>query len=108
MIRRKVLKGIAVAPLTAFASSAEAEEIAVTCRNCDGDGWVCENHEDRPWYGTSKRDDACDCGAGSPCPVCNKKMAFSGMAFDILDAVKDRYPMIKTPELYALLSKVRA
>lgn len=24
----------------------------VVCRNCDGGGWVCENHPDRPWDGT--------------------------------------------------------
>lgn len=42
------------------------------CVNCDGGYWVCENHADRPWHGTSDSEDACDCGgAGSPCPVCN-------------------------------------
>lgn len=41
------------------------------CKNCDDTGWVCEAHEDRPWGGVSSRADACDCGAGSPCDVCN-------------------------------------
>jgi hypothetical protein len=43
-----------------------------TCGICDGCGWVCENHPDRPWIGTSSRADACDCGgAGVPCSKCN-------------------------------------
>lgn len=53
--------------------SALRDGIANACRNCgevDGWGWVCENHLDRPWGGVSARDDACDCGAGAPCPVC--------------------------------------
>jgi len=42
------------------------------CMNCDSLGWVCENHTDRPWGdGGSTRSDACACGAGAPCPVCN-------------------------------------
>lgn len=32
-----------------------------TCEHCE-DGWVCENHPDRPWPSV------CDCGAGMPCP----------------------------------------
>jgi hypothetical protein len=40
------------------------------CVICDNTGWVCENHRDRPWKGSSDREDACDCGAGTPC-VCN-------------------------------------
>ena len=44
----------------------------VECSVCDSIGFVCENHNDRPWRdGGSKRDDACDCGAGAPCPTCN-------------------------------------
>lgn len=42
---------------------------------CDDTGWVCENHLSKPWSkpwaGFSKRRDACDCGAGEPCRVCN-------------------------------------
>jgi hypothetical protein len=35
------------------------------CQRCDGKGWVCEAHEDRPWPG-------CECrAAGAPCPDCN-------------------------------------
>ena len=36
------------------------------CANCDGEGWVCENHPEVPWsYG-----DGCCGGAGAPC-ACN-------------------------------------
>lgn len=38
----------------------------MTCKTCDGVGWVRENHPDRPWDGPQ----ACD-GAGAPCPACN-------------------------------------
>ena len=41
------------------------------CDNCDSSGWVCENHPDQPFSMGSKRADACECGAGMPCPVCN-------------------------------------
>jgi hypothetical protein len=41
------------------------------CPICGGCRWVCENHPNRPWAGASNRSDACDCGAGDPCPVCN-------------------------------------
>lgn len=41
------------------------------CRTCDGTGWVCENHRDKPWNGVSYRFDACDCGLAAPCAVCN-------------------------------------
>ena len=38
------------------------------CTRCEGSGWVCESHPDKPWEGTS----ACPCGAaGMPCPACN-------------------------------------
>lgn len=45
------------------------------CGNCSGVEWVCENHEDRPWGGLSADPMACECGAGAPCPVCNREMA---------------------------------
>ena len=42
------------------------------CKNCDGQGWVCESHETQPWAGVSDREDACNCeGVGVPCPICN-------------------------------------
>jgi hypothetical protein len=41
------------------------------CKNCDDKGWVCEVHPDRPFKGVSDRMDACDCGVGLPCPMCN-------------------------------------
>lgn len=37
------------------------------CANCEGEGWVCENHPQRPWgWG-----EGCCGGAGMPC-LCNK------------------------------------
>jgi len=38
------------------------------CARCEDLGWVCENHDDKPW-----RDGpgGCECGAGAPCPACN-------------------------------------
>lgn len=43
----------------------------IGCNVCDHTGWVCENHELKPWGGVSGRSDACECGgAGSPC-ACN-------------------------------------
>jgi hypothetical protein len=42
------------------------------CPACDDCRWVCENHPDRPLKGFgSNRADACECGAGMPCPICN-------------------------------------
>ena len=36
------------------------------CPRCNGCGWVCENHPERPWSGKQ----ACKCGgAGMPCYV---------------------------------------
>lgn len=37
------------------------------CRTCDGEGWVCEDHPDKPW-GNGKN---CCGGAGMPCRICN-------------------------------------
>ena len=51
--------------------------IMMTCVTCDGIGWVCSNHGDRPWLGLSalrqkrRRLDACGCGPGAPCPSCH-------------------------------------
>jgi hypothetical protein len=36
------------------------------CANCDGEGWVCEDHPEVPWNGG----DGCCGGAGMPCK-CN-------------------------------------
>ena len=36
------------------------------CANCDGEGWVCEDHSEVPWLDG----DGCCGGAGMPC-VCN-------------------------------------
>jgi hypothetical protein len=38
-----------------------------TCKICDGQGWVCENHQDIPW----NDGEGCCGGAGAPCPQCN-------------------------------------
>ena len=56
------------------------------CRNCAGEEWVCENHEDRPW--NDRVAFGCECGAGAPCPVCNKEMACAGLVFVATDPLK--------------------
>ena len=41
----------------------------MSCPACEDMGWVCEDHDDRPW-GIHPR--ACQCGgAGMPCEACN-------------------------------------
>ena len=41
------------------------------CDKCEDCGWVCENHNDKPWEGHCESDDYCKCGgAGMPCE-CN-------------------------------------
>ncbi len=40
----------------------------MTCANCNGEGWVCENHPEIPWNGGYQ---TCCGGAGMPC-ACNK------------------------------------
>lgn len=42
------------------------------CGNCIGEQWVCENHQDTPWEASGHSE---KCGAGAPCPVCNRAMA---------------------------------
>lgn len=42
------------------------------CQKCDNSRWVCEDHPNLPWDGSSDAPNACDCGgAGAPCLVCN-------------------------------------
>lgn len=41
------------------------------CTVCEGAGWVCETHNERPWGGVSDSPFACDCGPGIPCAACN-------------------------------------
>jgi hypothetical protein len=36
------------------------------CAVCNDEGWVCENHADKPWNASG-----CECGAGMPCRECN-------------------------------------
>jgi hypothetical protein len=38
------------------------------CARCEDLGWVCENHDDKPWR---EGPGGCECGAGAPCPACN-------------------------------------
>jgi hypothetical protein len=52
------------------------------CKTCGGEGWVCENHRDTPWTGTSVSKNACGCGAGAPCGSCNLEMASACHARD--------------------------
>ena len=62
------------APLTAVLTRIPERSAYLTvmaCLVCDNTGWVCEEHPDRPWRGTSQRADACDCvRVGMPCE-CN-------------------------------------
>src|ERR1700733_5105679 len=51
--------------------NAEERHQMTDCSNCGGMGWVGENHQDRPWGGLSVGKNACECGAGAPCPICN-------------------------------------
>lgn len=59
------------------------------CRVCDDGGWVCENHQGKPWEGTSSREDACHCGAGAPCWICNREMALAGPLHQARDIIKE-------------------
>ena len=45
----------------------EVQSPPVVCANCDGQLWVCENHPEVPWDGSTDR---CCGGAGMPCS-CN-------------------------------------
>jgi hypothetical protein len=54
------------------------EKVGADCSNCDGSGWVCENHPDRPWEHLAAPGEGCGCGAGQPCGVCNLQMASAG------------------------------
>jgi hypothetical protein len=72
------LRDRAVVNGAASVSALRASVPSADCRNCDGGGWVCENHADLPWEGTSNRDDACHCGAGMPCGACSLGMASAG------------------------------
>lgn len=57
------------------------------CEVCDDTGWVCENHRDVPWGGVSSRADACECGAGAACDVCNEHGGLERCAQNILCSV---------------------
>lgn len=50
----------------------------MNCHCCADTGHVCENHPQRPWGGISTDPQACDCGAGMPCPVCCDEPAQDG------------------------------
>lgn len=59
------------------------------CRNCADAVWVCENHPDRPWGGLSAHPEACECGAGAPCPCCNLELAAAGLVAERELAIAD-------------------
>lgn len=46
---------------------------ATDCKRCSGQGWVCEDHDDRVWYGVMPdgHERCCPVSAGKPCPDCN-------------------------------------
>jgi len=62
-------------PASSLGHSASVPNAA--CRNCAGEQWVCENHQDRPWN-ELLAPEGCECGAGAPCPVCNRDAACAG------------------------------
>lgn len=64
--------------------------MAAACPNCDNTGWVCEAHRDRPWGGISRAANACECGPGEPCPVCNRGPELKPPPFDELNAITAR------------------
>jgi hypothetical protein len=51
--------------------SKNSPDRAHRCIACDSTGFVCINHRDHPWGPVSNRADACGCGAGTPCRLCN-------------------------------------
>lgn len=55
-------------------SAVDRSKVERPCRNCDGVGWVCEDHPDQPWAGLADWP-ACCGGAGAPCPVCQPELA---------------------------------
>jgi hypothetical protein len=82
------------------------------CANCDGYGWVCENHPDVPWEGVAGY--GCDCGAGMPCscntasPPWDFKSDFVDEAGPILDTTTSGLPTGSSkPENIARLEKSR-
>jgi hypothetical protein len=48
------------------------------CDTCDDTGHVCENHLSLPWAGVSGAPNACECGAGMPCPACTTPVPEDG------------------------------
>ena len=40
------------------------------CERCDGTGWVCENHPDKPWEDSGSAL-SCDCGGAGDACDCN-------------------------------------
>ncbi len=54
-----------------------AEQERAACTNCNGEGWVCENHLTKPWGGGF---DCCG-GAGAPCPCCRLDLAGAHLFF---------------------------
>lgn len=49
-----------------------SNDLIVECVTCANTGWVCEDHNNKPWSGGMPDDfERCCGGAGAPCPVCN-------------------------------------
>jgi hypothetical protein len=54
----------------------ELDTVDPQCKRCDGTGWVCASHRDKPWadgwrYPGVAGKAGCRCDAGAPCPDCN-------------------------------------
>ncbi|MEO8596430.1 MAG: hypothetical protein ABI759_24135, partial [Candidatus Solibacter sp.] len=59
-------------PMKQAPTPRETVGMAAEYKACGGTGWVCEDHDNKPWGDASTSDDACHCGgAGMPCPMCN-------------------------------------
>ncbi len=47
-------------------------DTSTSCPACKGMNWVCEEHENHPWYGAREGEVGYCCGgAGMPCLKCN-------------------------------------
>ncbi len=60
----------------------------MTCQNCGGEGWVCENHADTPWVGG---DSPCCGGAGAPCRVCRAELAWAESLYEKIKHGDDQH-----------------
>lgn len=58
--------------MTELLSLSEIDDAVPGCEKCNGEGWVCENHDHAPWL----EGDGCCGGAGMPCD-CNPLSSFN-------------------------------